>query len=67
MPVDSPKVAAVLDDDSSVDSSSDVKMSESEVGFLPDQTNFKDDNNCYHDSVVPNIIDPDFPSSPVIA
>ena len=68
MSAHSPDAAAVSDDDSSIDSSPHVEMSESEGGIWPDHQNVVDDYALDCDSVLPNVVNPDpDPSPPVIA
>ena len=67
-PADSPEIVAVSDDDCTADSSPHDEMSESEGGILPDHPNVADDYVHDHDSVGPNVVEPDpFPSLPVSA
>ena len=68
MPAHSPDVAVVSDDDSSVDSSPYVEMSESEGRIWPDHPNMVDDYVHDCDSIGPNVVEPDpHPSPPAIA
>ena len=68
MPTTSPDIAAVLNDDSSVDSTSHVEMLELEGEIWFDHQNVVNDfvQDCY--SVSPNVVEPKpDPSPPVIA
>ena len=66
-----PDVDVFSDDDSSVNSSSHVKLSESKGGIWPDHLKVANDADCDCDSVLtigPNVVSPDLdPSTPVIA
>ena len=66
MPTNTPDIAAVSDDDYSVDSSPHVEMSESQGEIWPDHPNLVDNYAHDCDSVNPNVVEPDPDSSPPV-